>query len=218
MKKSLLLFTFILIAFTSYSQPTWVHTMSELKRFGYSRQDPVCAVEDVAVLADSNLVILEKFYLDGMQKIIKVSPDGKTLFWQIADGSFCCNTGSYHTFVRPTSDGGFITDYNWFSELSLVYTDGYIRKYSAGGTLDWEVFLSHDSFWNPVPNDVIEIASGNYLALMDDTLLEISPAGQILSYNGAIHGKRFYEMPNSDLLILSPFPVSTLARKDNSGN
>src|SRR4029079_9256200 len=118
--------------------------------------------------------------------------------------------------IRATADSGCMLLKNHRSWANDYYINSSLEKYSASGTLQWTHTFNH-TYSSPYKTgyDVILNSSGNYYALVADSLFEIDNSGNVIFGTNAVSGTQLLELSGGDFLVRRD---SSIIRTDTSGN
>ena len=215
MKNAFVSLIFIFILFSVNAQNTWVQKLVYNFPNGYN--DTLLGIKQIEVGPDGSYYLLAITSDHNMHTMYKFRPNSNILEWSISLAEDHSSGPEWIESFKASSDSGFVICRN--SQWGPNPVNGYVIKYSKDATLQWSSPFPGD-YWNGLDRvvyDVIETGQGKYDVLLADTMFTLDRWGGVIDSNAAIHGTRFMELSNSDLLVYSS-STQQLSRMDTLGN
>lgn len=220
MRTYLIILMFFSIAIAGFPQNTWIQRLNFSTFNGWMHSDTLVGVKDLSISPNGTIYVLANRGQENYQSLYCLPANGHPMVWSIPTGSHGGLGAQYARSAYATSDNGVIISYTREDWVSWQTSYGYIQKYNLWGGLSWEVIFDQspnypNEIWDRIAYDVIQSSSGNYYALVGDSLFEINANGNIIYATNLVSGRKLRETQYGDLIVLNG---NSLTRKDTSGN
>lgn len=190
--KKYLLVLFLIPFFISLNAQTWSKKLSWIGPHNvYMHHDSAVGVKDAAVLINGNICVLAQVDQEEVTKLFVIDSATHQTIWTKDLGEWGGSSSQFTRAITATSDNSLLVCQNWYSQSTGIKVDGLIYKYSSSGNILWVDTFYAAPNQSRIATDIIEDSTGNYLALVGDTVYELDDStgiiGQIIpSLNGSI--------------------------------
>ena len=204
--KRLFFFLFFLNVFlVASAQNTWVQRLSYAFFTAFMHSDSLTGTKYIDISPDGDIYVIGNYGLEEQSRVFKISPTGAPIKWSANVGGHGGLTGYFTHTVHATSDSGCIISGNFWGQSTCHHINGNLVKYSKDGVLEWDYMFGANCatfpFYDNEAFDVIENASGNFYALVGDTLYEFNTSGNIIRRDSSTKGYIIYEIPNGNIIV-----------------
>jgi hypothetical protein len=197
---------------------TWVQRLSHSAANVPFVNDSICGVNNICRSADGNIYFLGKLNQDDDIKAFKMSPAGGTFLWSLQVGWHFNLQVDQPVSLIATADLGCMVLVNHDSWASTGFTRCTITKYSAAGAPQWSKLFSNTSSTSGYKRGycITQNSSGNYYALVEDSLFELNNSGNVIFSTNLVSGRQLFQLPSGEFVVMTH--NNSLVRTDIAGN